>query len=107
MIIASVVLPSPGGPDSSTWSGVRPRDRAGTLVGVGAHPGQRLGPALEVGELGLVEGGGLDVVVHGHALLRVWSASRSSLATSGSPICSASRVTALTALSASLPDQPR
>ena len=25
MIIASVVLPSPGGPDSSTWSGARPR----------------------------------------------------------------------------------
>ena len=28
MIIASVVLPSPGGPDSSTWSGARPRRRA-------------------------------------------------------------------------------
>ena len=28
MIIASVVLPSPGGPESSTWSGARPRPRA-------------------------------------------------------------------------------
>src|SRR4051812_21222782 len=28
MIIASVVLPSPGGPESSTWSGARPRIRA-------------------------------------------------------------------------------
>src|SRR6478736_5913287 len=28
MIIASVVLPSPGGPESSTWSGARPRRRA-------------------------------------------------------------------------------
>ncbi len=28
MIIASVVLPSPGGPESSTWSGARPRWRA-------------------------------------------------------------------------------
>ena len=28
MIIASVVLPSPGGPDSSTWSGACPRPRA-------------------------------------------------------------------------------
>src|SRR5688572_16726849 len=28
MIIASVVLPSPGGPESSTWSGALPRPRA-------------------------------------------------------------------------------
>src|SRR6478609_3740017 len=28
MIIASVVLPRPGGPESSTWSGTRPRPRA-------------------------------------------------------------------------------
>ena len=40
MIIASVVLPSPGGPDSSTWSGARPRRRAAssTSAELLAHP---------------------------------------------------------------------
>ena len=32
MIIAIVVLPSPGGPDSSTWSGVRPRATAASSI---------------------------------------------------------------------------
>ena len=81
MIIASVVLPSPGGPESSTWSGALPRPRGGVehqreLVAHHALADELLQPAraqrglrrtLEVVGAGLDERLGREAL--GHQLL--------------------------------------
>ena len=125
MIIASVVLPRPGGPDISTWSGVRPRATAASSISdscsrtrswpmsssrvrgrSAASNARSSGVALARStESGVdVE---VEVVVHRQAFESVRRAARSRVGTSGSAPGSASAATVSTARSASRADQPR
>ena len=113
MIIASVVLPRPGGPDSSTWSGARPRpprrlehqrqlladpflaDHLVEACAAAAPPRRRARrrrprrrPARGAPRCALSAASSSRLVGRHrrrHALLRVRSAARSSAATSAAP----------------------
>src|SRR4051794_40604477 len=119
MIIASVVLPSPGGPDSSTWSGARCRPRAACSTSSSCSLTRRCPPnsASVCGRsadsilrssrsTASADTSGRTLSSIGYALESTRRAARSRSGTDGLGLSAASGATAVTASSASRADQP-